>query len=128
MLSSKQVYGILFPFTSIQLFLIYFFTHSRHYGDLTTIVPEASWMQSEPNKLTESKLSGNKEENLYEQLPEYTSPQNDTRTQQTSSGTNPLTWESFTEGLPYSIPNADDVQFNFRGDLVDPYEPFPQHH
>ena len=91
-------------------------------------MPEASWMQSEPNKLTESKLSGNKEENLYEQLPEYTSPQSDTRTQQTSSGTNPLTWESFTEDFPYSTPNADDVQFNFRGDLVNPYEPFPQHH
>ena len=110
-----------------QLFSIHYFTYSRHYGDLTTIVPEASWMEKEPNKLTESKLSGNKEENLYEQLPEYTPPQNDACTQQTSSGTNPFRWESFTEGFPYLTPNTDDVQFNFRGDLVDPYEPFPHH-
>ena len=103
---------------------MYYFTYSRHYGDLTTIVPEASWMEKEPSKLTESKLGGNKAENLYEYLPECTPPQSDARTQQTSSGTR---WESFTEGFPYSTPTADDVQFNFSGDLVDPYEPLPYH-
>ena len=101
---------------------MYYSTYSRHYGDLTTIVPEASWMEKEPSKLTESKLGDNKAENLYEYLPECT--QSDTRTQQTSSGTR---WESFTEGFPYSTPTADDVQFNFSGDLVDPYEPLPYH-
>ena len=74
-------------------------------------------MEKEPNKLTESKLSGNKEENLYEQLPEYTPPQSDTHTQQTSSGTNPFRCESFTEGFPYSTPNADDVQGGSRESL-----------
>ena len=108
----------------MQLFSMYYFTYSRHYGDLTTIVPEASWMEKEPSKLTESKLGGNKAENLYEYLPECPPPQSDTRTQQTSSGTR---WESFTEGFPYSTPTADDVQFNFSGDLVDPYEPLPYH-
>ena len=103
---------------------MYYFTYSRHYGDLTTIVPEASWMEKEPSKLTESKLGGNKEENLYEYLPECPPPQSDACTQQTSSGTR---WESFTEGFPYSTPTADDVQFNFSGDLVDPYEPLPYH-
>ena len=104
----------------MQLFSMYYFTYSRHYGDLTTIVPEASWMEKEPSKLTESKLGGNNEE----YLPECPPPQSDARTQQMSSGTR---WESFTKGFPYSTPTADDAQFNFSGDLVDPYEPFPHH-
>ena len=92
---------------------MYYFTYSRHYSDVTTIVPEASWMEKEPSKLTESKLNGNKED---------TPPQSDAHTQQTSSGTR---WEFSTEGFPYSTPTADDVQFNISGDLVDPYEPLP---
>ena len=83
---------------------MHYSTYSRHYGDLTTIVPEASWMEKEPSKLTESKLGDNKEEHLYEYLPECPPPQSDTCT-----------------------PTADDVQFNFSGDLVDPYEPLPHH-
>jgi len=103
----------------MQLFSMYYFTYSRHCGDLTTNVPEASWMGNEPHKLRESKLSDNKEENLYEYLPEDTPPQSDGCTQQTFFVTNPFRCDS--------TPTADDVQFNFSGDLVDPYEPLPHH-
>ena len=100
----------------MQLFSIYYSTYSHHCGDLTTNVPEA---ENEPTKLIESKLSDNKEENLYEYLPEYPPLQSDGCTQQTFSATNPFRCDS--------TPTADDVQFNFSGDLVDPYEPLPHH-
>ena len=76
-------------------------SYSDHY---TTTMHEASWTDKQSNRSTESKLStgDNKEEHLYEPLPEHTSSQSDDPCmQQTSTVTN-----------PYSMPNGDDGHLN----------------
>ena len=65
---------------------------------------EASGTDKQSNRSTESKLStgDNKEEHLYEPLPEHTPSQSDDPCmQQTSTVTN-----------PYSTPNGDDGHLN----------------
>ena len=86
-------------------------SYSNHY---TTTMHEASGTDNQSNKFAESKLSTS-EEHLYEPLPEHTPAQSDRHMQQTTIVTNPSACESST------------AHFNFSGDLVDPYEPFPHH-
>ena len=94
-------------------------SYSNHYA---TTIYEASGTDKQSNKFAESKLStdGNKEEHLYDLPP-------DSRMQRTSIVTNPPTYKSSTKGFSYLTPNVDDTQFNFSGDLVDPYKSFPHH-
>ena len=94
-------------------------SYSSHYA---TTTHEASGTDKQSNNLTKSKLStdGNKEKHLYDLPP-------DSRMSQISNVTNPPTYKSSTKGFSYLTPNVDGTQFNFSGDLVDPYKPFPHH-